>query len=48
LSPAIGIPMSFVYAAVPVGTALMLFEWLVQIGVARPISDQMTNQMTNA
>lgn len=31
LSPALGIPMSFVYSAVPVGAALMLLELLIQV-----------------
>jgi TRAP-type C4-dicarboxylate transport system permease small subunit len=31
LSPALGIPMSFVYSAVPVGAALMLLELLIQL-----------------
>ena len=30
-SPALGIPMSFVYSAVPVGAALMLLELLIQV-----------------
>jgi len=32
LSPALGIPMCLVYGAVPVGTALMLLDWIVQVG----------------
>lgn len=38
LSPALGIRMSWVYVAVPVGAALMLLELVIQIGRGRTLS----------
>jgi TRAP-type C4-dicarboxylate transport system permease small subunit len=45
LSPALGIPMSFVYLAVPVGAALMCLELVIQVVCDHPVPSEQVAEL---